>query len=88
MILLQATNAGCLIYSRYDSTVDLSAVQHKLSLMERDKYIAAAQLKLADDDYDGALTQLETLKSGQASYGQVTDSSDGFSITIMLAKVG
>ncbi|KAI8333838.1 hypothetical protein BC941DRAFT_106385 [Chlamydoabsidia padenii] len=71
---------------RYDATVNLAAIQHKLALMERDKYVAASEVKLADNDYIGAMNQLEALVVGQTKYEQAANSIDAFSITTMLAK--
>ncbi|CAO3593379.1 unnamed protein product [Absidia cylindrospora] len=69
----------------YDAVVDLSAIQRKIQLLEWDKYFVAAKSKLDDDDYTGALSQLETLMSIQNKSESNTNMHDTFPMATMLA---
>ncbi|ORZ15034.1 hypothetical protein BCR42DRAFT_353065 [Absidia repens] len=69
----------------YDAVVNLSAIQRKIQLLEWDKYFVAAKSKLDDDDYTGALSQLEALMSIQNKSESNTNMHDTFPMTTMLA---
>lgn len=85
--LIRNVFSPCNVFcSMYDSTIDLSSIETKLSLLQVGKLFVTAKQKIDSEDFEGVITDLESIIKPKLSAGDLNESNETIQMMNMLAK--